>query len=135
MMDIGDEKNLQGGRGCVAALLIGVLTIGAVSLGQYLLQPLIGFYFREAWGVLLFQSLIVAAPFGLYALTGVGQKSIWITAFILSSFLWGLFAFGALQGDAIGANIGVGFLMMASPLGIAAGAPALVSAIRRLRNK
>ncbi len=94
-----------------------------------------GFDFGDEWGFLLFQSLMVASPFGFFALCGLGAKANWIIAFILSSVLWGLFAAGALQGEAVGANVGVGMLMMASPFGIAAGAIAINSAVRRLRSK
>ena len=72
----------------------------------------------EEWGVFLFQVLLVAAPFGLLAVAGVGGRWPWGVALVLTAMFWGIYLAVALssRGDGTGANIGLGLLMLGSPV-------------------
>lgn len=128
------EDEGPGLAGCAAAPAIGV----AVVAGQALLftgltgRPL---ELGASWGVFLFQVLLVAAPFLLLALIGTRRKSPWLVALALTLALWGYYLFDGvsyqLSGDASGANIGLGLILLASPLFIAGAALAAHAWSRR----
>jgi hypothetical protein len=109
--------------GCAYAIAIGVLTVALVSGSFSVLtgQPL---NLAEEWSVFLFQMLIVAAPFGLLALMGVGNRLPWLVGLSLTLALWGYSLFDGVSyqwhPDGSGANIGLGLIMLVSPLFIAA---------------
>jgi hypothetical protein len=108
-----------GPMGCLAALAIGVLIVAAETCAFSLLtgMPL---DFADEWGVLLFQMLIVAAPFAFLALAGIGDKLPWLVGLGLTLALWGYVLFDGVSyqwhPDGSGANIGLGLFMLASPL-------------------
>jgi hypothetical protein len=86
-------------------------------------------------GVLLFQVAIVAAPFLLLALAGTRDKLPWLVAFALTLALWGYLLFDGVRyhwsGDTSGANIGLGLILLVSPLVIAGAAMAAYAWRRR----
>ena len=75
---------------------------------------------QEEWGVLLWQVLIVAAPFGLMALFGIRDRSAWLLGIILTALPWGYYLYDGiryqLSNDTSGANIGLGLILMVSPI-------------------
>jgi hypothetical protein len=73
----------------LAALAIGVLTVGTVNASFALLAggPL---NLADEWLIFLVQIGIVAAPFLLLALAGIGNKWPWLVGLGLTVALWGL---------------------------------------------
>lgn len=118
----------DGPGGCFLGIAIGVLTIVLFNGGLWFATGA-----SEKWGVYLFQIILVAAPFVLLALLGVRAKLPWFVGLILTAMFWGFVFFDIIssRGDGTGANIGLGPLMLASPLAIAGGA---VFAARAMRS-
>ena len=89
----------------------------------------------EEWPFLLFQVLLVSAPFGLLSLAGIRAKLPWLVAALLTVCFWGAyFASGLIAArERTGANIGMGLLMLLSPAVIAGGAWAAVKVPYRRR--
>jgi hypothetical protein len=116
-------EDALGPIGCIYAVAIGVLTVAIVSGAFSLLtgQPL---NLAEEWSVFLFQMLIVAAPFGLLALMGIGNRLPWLVGLAPTLALWGYDLFDGVSyqwhPDGTGANIGLGLVMLVSPFVIAA---------------
>ena len=107
--------------GCVAAIGIGVLTVILVLAALWMmLGDLPGL--SEEWGILALWVAWIAAPFGLLALAGVQARFPWLVGIVLTAALWGYFiADPFLRGeDDPGFNFGLGWLMLASPIIIAA---------------
>ena len=107
--------------GCAAAIGIGVLTVLLVLGGLWLVLgelPGLG----EEWGIIGLWVLWIAAPFGLLALAGIRTRLPWLVGIILTVVLWGYFvADPFLRGDEDpGANIGLGWVIIVSPIIIAA---------------
>ena len=105
------------------ALAIGLVTITLVSLTFSLVtgNPL---NLREEMGVFLFQVLMVAAPFGVLSLGRVHERTPWLVGLALTAAFWGYYLFEGisyqLSGDRSGVDFGLAFLMMLSPVVIAA---------------
>jgi hypothetical protein len=108
--------------GCLAALVIGLIAVGGTFAGLALFagrSPDLS----EEWPILLFNVLMVAAPFGLLALCGIRTRLPWAVGIVLTLGLWGwllLDAVAAAPGR--GANIGLGLIMLVSPILVAAAA-------------
>lgn len=68
--------------------------------------------------------LFAGGPFGLLALAGVRNKVPWIVGLAMTAALWGYYFFDGIRyhfsGDRSGANIGLGLLMIVSPIIISA---------------
>ncbi len=100
------------------ALVIGFAIVGGVSFLTGNLYNL-----DEELGVLLFNVLVVAAPFAVLAMARESGRAAWLTAVGLTGAFWGLLVADMLiRRGAGGANIGLGLLMLLSPLVITAGA-------------
>ena len=111
--------------GCVLAVCLGIITVAVFyGVSSVVLGPPRGELFTEGWPLLLFQVLIAGAPFGVLAQKGVRAKLPWLFALVLTVCFWSaLFYSGWLAArDQTGANIGMGWLMLASPFLIAGGA-------------
>jgi hypothetical protein len=99
----------------VAALAIGIGTVGAVNLGFSLMtaRPM------AATSVAVVEVVIVAMPFLFLALSRISARPPWLTGLALTFGLWGYYLFEGvrtqLSGETSGANIGLGLLMLASP--------------------
>jgi len=111
--------------GCLGAIAIGVLVV-AGEAGAFSLLTGRPLNLSDQAGVFLFQMLSVAAPFGLLALAGARRALPWLTGLALTLALWG---YALVEGvryqrhpDGTGADIGLGLIMLASPLVIAAAA-------------
>jgi hypothetical protein len=121
--------------GCALAIVIGPAIVAGEALAFAALtgRPV---DLSAEGGVLLFEMLIVAAPFLLLSLAGTSDKLPWLVAFALTFALWGYFLFDGVRyqwsGDTSGANIGLGLIMLVSPLFIT-GAAMAVYAWRRRR--
>lgn len=124
------EQRVTGASGCLVALLIGVITAGFVAFTNTVLGGA-KIDLREEWSVFHFQALIVAAPFGVLALSPVNTKATWLTAALLTALFWGLLLAVGFAQRGTGANIGLGGLMMLSPLIIIAGAFAVDFVVKR----
>lgn len=132
-MNGSSDRRLAGNSGCILALGIGVVTVTSVT-GAFSLLTGAELNLDEEWSIFLFQMLLVAAPFGFLALAGVTAKAPWIAGAILTATFWGLYlADGLARRGAGGANIGLGLLMLLSPLMIGAGAFAVHAVTRRNR--
>jgi hypothetical protein len=107
----------------LGALAIGVLTIGTVTSSFSLLtgRPL---NLAEEWFNFLVQMGIVAAPFALMALAGIGNKWPWLAGLGLTLALWGYYLFEGVSyqwhPDGSGVNIGLAMIMLLSPIPITA---------------
>lgn len=121
-------------KGCLLALGIGFVTVATTSIG-FSLTTGPDLNLSEEWSIFLFQMLLVAGPFGLLALSGVNEKLPWVIGLILTLAFWGFYVGVVLatRGDGSGANIGLGILMLASPLIIAASSTVSVAFVRRKR--
>jgi hypothetical protein len=68
--------------------------------------------------VYLFQGVLAAAPFIVLALRGVTAKAPWLTGVVLTIALWGYWIYDAVSMQTDGANIGLGLLLLISPVPI-----------------
>ena len=108
--------------GCVLALGIGLITVTVFyGVSSFVFGPPRGGIASEEWPILLFQVLFAGAPFGVLALKGVRAKMPWLVALVLTICFWGALFYSVWLAarDQTGANIGMGWLMIASPLFIA----------------
>lgn len=110
--------------GCLGALAVGPLVaFGTAILFSQLSGRSIDL--DEEWGVLAFQALLVSIPFIAVALTGTRKAAPWIVGLSLTLVFWGYYLFQGvsyqLHPDGTGANIGLGLLMLISPVIITAG--------------
>ena len=104
--------------GLVIALLIGVAVVGAsntvfaVNRGY----PLLSIWSDGSTG----QILTVAAPFIFFSLLGLSARRPWLVAFCLTVAFWAYYAYVITRPyEGGGADIGLGILMLFSPLPIA----------------
>jgi hypothetical protein len=120
--------------GCLLALAIGFGTV-AFELGA--LALLTGLPLSvEGWPIHLLNALGVAFPFGLLALAGVRTRLPWAVGLVLTFALWAWFIYEGVSyqwnPDGSGANIGLGMILLASPM-IIATAVFAAHATQRLR--
>lgn len=122
-MDVPPDLQDDGPIGCVAALAIGVLTVVLVNGAIYLLTD-ISLNLAEEWFTFLIQIAIVSAPFVLLAGLGIRNKLPWIVGLLLTFAFWGYYLFEGVSyrwyPDGSGADIGLGLIMLFSPIPIAA---------------
>ena len=105
--------------GCLLAPVIGAAVVVGVNAAFWLItgQPLaVG----DEWDIYLFQMLLIAAPFGVLALAGVNGKGPWLAGGALTALFWGDYLYAGihyqLSGDRSGADIGLGIIMLISPV-------------------
>ena len=111
--------------GCIWALGFGFITVATFyAVIIVVFGPPRGGVPFEEWPFVLIQVLIAAAPFGILARKGIRAKLPWLVAAILTVCFWGALFYSAWLAarDQTGANIGMGLVMLASPLLIAGGA-------------
>jgi hypothetical protein len=124
------KRYLTGFVGCVFALFLGIATIGSVVV-SFTLFAGANLNLKEEWGILLFQALLVAAPFGALVAARESGRAAWLTAAAMTGLLWSLLAGDALiRRGAGGVNIGLALLMLVSPMiitGCAFAAAALIN--------
>lgn len=126
------EQRLTGFWGCLVALFIGVVTIVLVRIGLWRVTgELPGF--QEKWTDWLFWAAFVAAPFGYLALKGVGARTPWIAAVIVTATYWVVFLAIPLVRPQDGNDLGAIVLLVLYPLLATAAALAADHAARRLR--
>jgi len=103
-------------------LVLYALGIGAggVAFTKLGFAGLTGRPLNFSFTVDLLQMVIVAIPFLVLAMGGVRARLPWLTGLALTAALWGYFLFEGVRyqwsGDTSGANIGLGVIMLASPL-------------------
>ena len=73
-------------------------------------------------GILLFQLVWVAAPFVALASAKVSAKRAWIAGTAVTAMFWSAYLASAYCSHGGGANIGMGLIMLASPLIVSAAA-------------
>jgi len=104
-------------RGVVIALMIGVVVVAICNTVRAVIG---GFPLIALWGdASFFQVMIASTPFVLLALVDIRAGRPWKVALILTIAFWAFYAYiiiGQYKGG--GANIGLGILMMFSPLPI-----------------
>jgi hypothetical protein len=78
----------------------------------------------QEWGIIAVQALLVSVPFVAVALTGTLRKAPWLVGLALTVGLWGYFLYEGVSyqwhPDGTGADIGLGLIMLASPVVITA---------------
>ena len=109
--------------GCLIALALGpVVAIGTAVAFSLLTGRSLNL--SEEWGVFAFQSLLISVPFVAVALTGTQKKAPWIVGLALTVLLWGYYLYNGVSyqwhPDGSGANIGLGLIMLISPIFITA---------------
>lgn len=117
-----EHQNVVPSRGplAVLALAIGALTIlvvvGLAVLVAGRAPPV------DEVPIFLILILVVSAPFLLLALLNVRSGSPWVTGIALTALFWGLLLIDGIAraGDGSGANIGLGIIMLLSPIIISA---------------
>lgn len=112
--------------------------IGVVAFTNLALSGLTGRPLNFSFGVDLFQLVIVAIPFLVLAMGGVRARLPWLTGLALTAMLWGYYLYDGVRyhwsGDASGANVGLGLLLLASPLVISIACIAAYLLERRRRG-
>lgn len=102
--------------GTVLAVAIGLATVfGAFAISQG--EPISGSAPAEEQWIRLLNAAWLACPFLVLSLAGIDRLGPWLTALTITLALWGLFAFSARNGPG-DANIGLGLLMLVSPIAI-----------------
>jgi hypothetical protein len=111
------EPPQSGCGGCSVALALVFLPGVVLSV---LTGPLPG----EEWPFALFYGLLLAVPFAYLALDGTRHWLPWLVATLLTALSWGALSASVISSarDQTGANIGMGLLMLASPVVITVGA-------------
>ena len=104
--------------GFIIALVIGV---AVVAIYKTLWAFIRGVPLLALWGnASIFQVTIASAPFLLLALVDIRARRPWKVALILTITFWSFYAYVISRPyEGGGANIGLGILMMFSPLPIA----------------
>ncbi len=118
MTDLSRTYPKRALSGLVIALVIGVVV---VAICNTLWAVIGGFPLLSLWDdASIFQVLIASAPFLLLALLGISARRPWVVALILTVAFWAFYAYVITRPyEGGGANIGLGILMMFSPLPIA----------------
>ena len=113
------RKRISGWWLFLAAVIIGVLVVGGTNLVFSLLT---GRPFSFASDVDLM--VLVAFPFLILALLGARQWLPWVVGLVPTVALWGWYLYAGVSyqrnSDGSGANIGLGLILLASPLVISA---------------
>lgn len=106
--------------GLIAAVGIAAVTVG----GSVVLSIQAGSHIdlTDEWGVLLFQIVMVAVPFVALTLAQVRSRWAWVTGVVVTLLFWSAYLGSAYLSHGGGVNIGMGLLMLASPLIVAAAA-------------
>ena len=116
-------------------LLAVAIGVAVVAICDGLFTLLTGRPITFESDVAPFQVGIVAAPFLVLAILGVRQRRPWLVGLALTFSLWGYYLFEGVRyqwsPDGSGANIGLGLIMLASPLVIT---PICVEIYRRQRR-
>jgi hypothetical protein len=126
------------GSGCLAGALIGF----AIVAGGYIAFALLTGRWvdlGEEGIVLLAQMLIAAAPFLMLGAAGVRTLLPWAVGLALTLWLWGSYFWEGVSYQrhpgGTGADIGLGLIMLVSPLAIGAAALATHAIERRVRRR
>lgn len=103
--------------GCFLALAIGPLVAGGTAITFSLLT---GQSLSDEWGIIAWQALLVSLPFIAVALTGTVRKAPWLAGLALTVALWSYYLYDGVayqrHPDETGANIGLGLIMLVSPV-------------------
>ena len=110
--------------GCALAIAFGLLTVVIFYSLVFVVfgTPRGGIPFEE-WPFPVIQILLASAPFGILAFRGVKSKLPWLVAGVLTISFWAAFFYSVWLAarDQTGANIGMGLLVLASPIVIVGG--------------
>ena len=112
----------------LAALAIGIMTITLVN-GLLSAWTPVALNLRDEWPIYLLQAAIVAFPFVILAFFEQTSKLVWVFGLALTAAFWGYYLFDGLNDTGEGANIGLGLLLLISPL-IITGACFLVARLK-----
>ena len=99
------------------AVAIGVLVVGIVN-GAFWLLADVNFDMKSYTSIFTAQVAIVSAPFLVMALLRIGSKAPWTLGIAMTLSLWGYYLYDGLRdkGEDKGANIGLGLIIMISPV-------------------
>lgn len=108
---------MSGLRLVLRALGIGVGVVVATKLA---FAGLTGRPLTFSFGVDLVQMVMVAIPFLMLAMGRVRARLPWLTGLALTAAFWGYYLYEGVRyqwsGDTSGANIGLGLILLASPV-------------------
>ncbi|MEA3017817.1 MAG: hypothetical protein QOI38_2539 [Sphingomonadales bacterium] len=113
-MDDAPRAGTEGPRGCFAALAVGPLTVASVCAVLLLAGGSLDL--SEEWAVLAYQAIMASAPFLLLAGSGVTARAPWVVGLAVHILLWGALLLDPILRDGGGANIGLGLIMLLSPV-------------------
>ena len=115
------ETRAKGPYGCTLALAIGFLTVAIANGGHSLLTGL-PLNLADEWGPFLVQMLLATAPFALLEMVGVRGRWSWGTALAVTAMIWLVYLAAGVIGryEGTGVNFGMVFLLLASPVIVAA---------------
>ncbi|WP_315762330.1 hypothetical protein [Sphingomonas sp. Y38-1Y] len=117
--------------GLVLALAIG---LAVVAICNTVAAMATGMPLTTGWGdQSVIQIILAGLPYLVLAAVGIRARRAWITALALTAAFWGFYLWDLTVTDAPDANIGLGIMMMASPVAIIAGALLASAAGRRSR--
>jgi len=127
-------RGQQSKLGCLLAPAIGIAVVMA-GTGAFSLMTAQSLRIGEEWPIYLVQMLLVAAPFGLLALAGAKGKAPWLAGLTMTVVFWSYYFYDGIRyqqsGDTSGANIGLGVLMLLSPILIGGACGVVAMATRR----
>lgn len=106
-------------RAMFASLAIGLLVVAAsVAIASLGGRPVQRDQLGDELPILAFQAFLVAIPFLVLATAGISTRRAWIAGLGLTLALWSYYLLDALvlAIPGRGANIGLGLVMLASPL-------------------
>lgn len=103
--------------GCLFSLAIGAgVVIGITAIVSDLGRILADSYERQA---VLFQIALAVSPFALLTICGIDARRPWLVGLAWTLMFWGYYWYSVETYNGGGADIGLGFIMMLSPLIVA----------------
>ena len=102
-----------------------IVLVGNAASAVVIDEPMVGggsFGFIDAPDVAVMHFIFTGIPFFVLAAKGDRRRTMWVTAVVLVATLWGYVIWRTWQASLVdfagGADIGLGFVMMAAPLAI-----------------
>jgi hypothetical protein len=109
--------------GFILALCLGLAFPLAVRVAFAAVEGIDLFWmFSEDWPGLALNVAIAAVPFVVLAHRGVRAWQTWLTGIAITAIIWGYYLHEVLTYRGGGADIGLGLIMLVSPLAVLGGA-------------
>jgi len=115
-MSTGYPKRLA--LGLILSLAIGLLVVASCNTVR---ATATGAPIATMWGEnSAIQVVLAGLPYFVLAVCGIAARRAWIVALIVTAAFWGYYLWDIIHYAGVGANIGIGILMMASPAAVTA---------------